>query len=36
MEKATATTRNVAYYQGIMPGARTPSKFARSYARESP
>jgi len=29
------TTRNLAYCQGRMPGARIPGKFARSYAREN-
>jgi len=31
----TNTTRNLAYCQGTMPGARIPGKFARSYAREN-
>jgi len=30
------TTRNVAYCKGIMPGARTPGKFARSNVRDGP
>lgn len=30
------TTRNLAFCQGIMPGASAPGKFVRSNARETP
>jgi len=30
------TTKNLAFCQGILPGASAPDKFARSNARETP
>jgi hypothetical protein len=30
------TTKNIAFCHRMMPGARTPGKFARSYARNTP
>jgi len=30
------TTRNLAISRGIMPGARTPGKFAKSKPRQTP